>query len=168
MTLAVGEDQAVPSLKRRLACLIYDALLALGIVMATGLSYGLITQQRHALVGSRGLQLVVFIALGLYFVGFWVRQGQTLAMRTWHIRLVGAGGQSLSTARAVARYLLCWMWVLPALLAAHIAGLSTGWPVFAALLTGVLVYAGLSQLNRSKQYWHDIVCGTRLVDTRLL
>ena len=34
----------------------------------------------------------MFVVLGIYFVWFWSR-GQTLAMKTWHIRLVDAQGR---------------------------------------------------------------------------
>ena len=35
-----------------------------------------------------GLQLFVFLVLGLYFSWFWSHGGQTVAMKTWHIRLL--------------------------------------------------------------------------------
>ena len=31
-------------------------------------------------------------------------------------------------------------------------------------LTGVLTYAALAWLRPDRQFWHDVVCGTRLVD----
>jgi hypothetical protein len=33
-------------------------------------------------------------------------------------------------------------------------------------VTGVLAYAALSRLSPEGQFWHDMVCGTRLVDVR--
>ncbi len=33
----------------------------------------------------------------------------------------------------------------------------------AAVTIGVLGYAALSWLNPQRQYWHDLLCGTRLV-----
>jgi uncharacterized RDD family membrane protein YckC len=107
---------ATPSLKRRLACFIYEGVLLFGVVMAAGFVYSTITQQRHALVGTTGLQVVIFLVLGLYFVRAWSRGGQTLAMQTWQIRLVLQDGSPVPRGRAIARYLLSWLWFLPALL----------------------------------------------------
>lgn len=155
-----------PSLRRRLAAFTYEGVLLFGVVMVAGLLYGALTNQRHALVGQRGLQVFIFLVLALYFIGFWVRQGQTLAMRTWHIRLVTAQGQPLTLGRASARYLLSWLWFLPALALLQASGLQGGWHFSGALLTGVLAYAAISRLHPGRQFLHDALCGTRLVDER--
>ena len=154
---------STPSLGRRLACFVYEGVLLFGVVMAAGFVYGTLSDQRHALVGTTGLQVVVFWVLAAYFAGFWSRSGQTLAMQTWQIRLVGLDGQRVSWVRALCRYLLAWLWFLPALLAAHWSGLKGGPAVFTMLTTGVLAYAALTWLRPDRQYWHDVVCGTRLV-----
>lgn len=152
-----------PSLARRLACFTYEGVLLFGVLMAAGLVYGLATQQRHALVGSTGLRLFLLLVLAAYFVYFWTRTGQTLAMLTWHIRLVTVEGHAVSHARALCRYLLSWLWFLPALAALHFSGLSGGWVSFGALAAGVLGYAALTWLHPDRQYWHDAACQTRLV-----
>ena len=153
-----------PGLARRLACFLYEGVLLFGVVMAAGLLYGVVTNQRHALVGALGLRIYLFFVLGVYFIWFWSRQGQTLAMRTWRLRLTTASGQNPSPARAACRYLLAWLWFMPALLTLYLSGLQGATPAFAALLAGVLVYAGLALLHPQKQYLHDLACGTRLVD----
>jgi uncharacterized RDD family membrane protein YckC len=154
---------AVPGLARRLACLVYEGVLLFGVVMATGLAYAIATGQRHALVGSSGLQTLLFVVLGAYFVVFWSRGGQTLAMKTWHIRLVARNGLPPGRRLAFARYLLSWLWFLPALFALHASGLKGALPSAVAVLTGVLTYAALARLHPQRQYWHDAVCRTRLV-----
>ena len=136
--------------------------------MMAGLAYGVATQQRHALVGSSGLQLFLALVFGAYFVTFWTGRGQTLAMLTWHIRLVTEQGQPVRWQRAVCRYLLAWLWFVPALALVQFSGVKGGWPVVAALTTGVLAYALLTRLQRDHQYWHDAVCRTRLVVWRPL
>lgn len=155
-----------PGLRRRLACLLYEGVLLFGVVMAAGLVYGLVTQQRHALVGSAGLKAFLVAVLATYFVYFWTRSGQTLAMLTWHIRLETVSGQLVTPIRALCRYALSWMWFLPALAAVHFAGLKGGWLTAGALLAGALTYAALTRLQPDRQYWHDAVCGTRLVSWR--
>jgi uncharacterized RDD family membrane protein YckC len=154
---------AAPTLLRRLACFVYEGVLLFGVVMVAGFAYSVLTQQRHALSGTTGLQVVIFVVLGVYFAGFWSRTGQTLAMQTWQIRLVSASGERVPLQRAVARYLLSWMWFLPALLGLYLAGLKGSGPAFAALAAGVFAYAALAWLRPDRQYWHDAVCRTRLV-----
>jgi uncharacterized RDD family membrane protein YckC len=157
---------SAPSVRRRLAAWIYEGVLLFGVVMLAGLVYGIATQQRHALQGERGLQLFLFAALGLYFVYFWSRHGQTLPMKTWHIRLVSAQGQAVAPWRAALRYGLAWLWFLPALAALWASGLRSGGAITATLVAGVLAYAALARLRPDRQFWHDVVCGTRLIDLR--
>ena len=104
-----------PPLWRRLAAFLYEGVILFGLVVIGGLLYSPLVGQRHALQGSQGLQLVLFMLIGIYFVWFWRKTGQTLPMRTWHIRLVRRDGQGLSALQAAGRYLLCWLWFIPAL-----------------------------------------------------
>lgn len=158
---AAGGEPA--SLRRRLACFAYEGVLLFGVVMATGLAYGLLVQQRHALHGLRGLQLTLFVVLGLYFVWFWSRSGQTLAMKTWRIQLVGRDGRPPTPARALLRYLLSWLWFLPALLAAWAAQLHSTAAIAGVVAAGVLGYAALTRASPQRQYLHDRIAGTRLL-----
>lgn len=152
-----------PGVVRRLAAFTYEGVLVFGIVALAGLAYGIATQQRHALVGSAGLQAFLFGVLGLYFVVSWTRNGQTLAMLTWHLRLVTVEGHALRPLRAVARYVLAWVWFLPGLGIAQLAGLKGGGPVTGALLAWVLVYAALARLHPDRQFLHDAICRTRVI-----
>lgn len=152
-----------PSVRRRMLCFAYEGVLLFGVVMVAGLVYAAATNQRHALIGLHGLQAWLFIVLGLYFVGFWSRHGQTLAMRTWRIQLVDLAGRRVTPLRATARYLASWIWFLPALAVTALSGLKSG-PAAAAIVTvGVLAYAALARLHPSRQFLHDILCGTRVV-----
>jgi uncharacterized RDD family membrane protein YckC len=155
-----------PSLWRRLAAFMYEGVLLFGVVMIAGYLYSSLTQMRHALRGTVGLQAFLFIILGIYFVWFWARSGQTVAMKAWHIRLVDTAGQPVSQPRALARYLLSWLWFLPALAAVHFAGLQGTGAIFGSLAAGVLAYAALAFLHPQRQFWHDVVCGTRLITWR--
>jgi uncharacterized RDD family membrane protein YckC len=152
-----------PGMGRRLACLVYEALLLFGVTVGAGLAYGLAANQRHALEGTLGLRIAVFLVLGAYFVWFWTRHGQTLPMRTWQMKIVTVQGQPIGSARAIGRYLLCWVWVLPALAALHLSGVTGSGRTLLALCAGVLVYASTAWLRRDRQFWHDAVCGTRIV-----
>ena len=152
-----------PGLRRRLAAFVYEGVLLFGVLTIAALAYGLATQQRHALVGLHGLQLFLFLVLGLYFTWFWSHGGQTVAMKTWHVRLLSKDGQPVSTARAWIRYVLSWLWFLPALAGIYLGGLRSGGAISLALLAGVLVYALLSRFNRRRQFLHDLISRTELV-----
>jgi uncharacterized RDD family membrane protein YckC len=152
-----------PSLRRRLAAFIYEGVLLFGVLMIAGLVYGLATQQRHALVGQHGLQAFLFMVLGLYFTWFWTHGGQTVAMRTWHVRLLTSAGGPVPTGRAWLRYLLSWLWFMPALVVAFLADWHGGAQIAAALFIGVLGYALLARLNQQRQFLHDLISRTRLV-----
>jgi uncharacterized RDD family membrane protein YckC len=156
---------ATPGIARRLACFVYEGVLLFGVVMIAGYLYSSLTEQRHALEGRTGLQAFLLVVLAIYFVWFWSHGGQTVAMKAWHVRLVTADGQPVSQRRALARYLLSWIWFLPALGASYGAGLRGG-EVFVLLIVGVLAYAALSRLHPQRQFWHDAVCGTRLITWR--
>lgn len=149
-----------------MACFVYEGVLLFGILMAAGYVYSSLTQQRHALQGQHGLQAFLFVVLGIYFVWFWSHGGQTVAMKTWHVRLVATDGTPVSELRALARYLLSWLWFLPALAMAHFAGLHGLGELFGAIGAGVVAFAFLSYLHPQRQFWHDAICGTRLVTSR--
>jgi uncharacterized RDD family membrane protein YckC len=156
-----------PSLARRMAAFVYEGVLLFGVVSIAGYLYATLTQQRHALQGQTGLQAFVFVVLGIYFVAFWSRGGQTVAQRAWHIRVVGVDGAPIGQARALARYLASWVWFLPALASAQFAGLRSALEIFVLMAVGIVAYALLALLHPQRQFWHDALCGTRLVAWRV-
>ena len=163
-----GQHQGLltPGLARRLAAFVYEGVLLFGVTMITGYLYSSLTQQRHALQGKAGLQAFMFVVLGIYFAWFWSRGGQTVAMKAWNIRLVMADGRPVSQARALVRYVLAWLWFMPALATAYWADLHGPGAITSLLLAGVFTYAALTRLRPDRQFWHDAVCGTRLIDWR--
>lgn len=152
-----------PSLRRRMACWLYEGLLLFGIVALAGLVFSIAVQQRHALLYRHGMQAFLFAVLALYFCFFWRKGRQTLAMKTWRIRITDRAGRPISTARALLRYLLAWLWFLPPLAASapwHLPALEV-----CVLLAGwIAVWALLSNFHPQRQFWHDALAGTRLVD----
>jgi len=146
-----------------MAAFIYEGVLLFGVVMAAGLVFALLTQQRHALQNREAGMAFLFLVLGLYFVLFWSRSGQTLAMKTWQIRLVGADGGPVTPRRALLRYLASWVWFLPSLAIAWLAGWHGGAPLWSLLLGGIVLYALAALAHPQRQFWHDVLCGTRVV-----
>ena len=159
-------DLSAPGLWRRMAAFVYEGVLLFGVLMAAGLLFSGLTQQRHALQGKTGLQTFLFVILAIYFTWFWSRSGQTVAMKAWHIRLLRADGQPVRQAQALLRYVLAWLWFVPAWATAHFAGAQGMVALGAIMAVGVLAYAALVWLRPDRQFWHDAVCGTRLIDWR--
>ena len=122
-------------------------------------------QMRSGIDPRRELLIAfLFVVLGVYFAWFWSR-GQTLAMKTWHIRVLQQDGQRLSQARAVWRYVLSWLWFLPPLALAKVLSLH-GMASVALVLLWVALWAGLSRWQPDRQFVHDRLARTQLVDTR--
>ncbi len=160
---APASPAPVPSLRRRMAAFVYEGVLLFGVLSLAALAYGLLTQQRHALVGMHGLQAFLFLVLGLYFSWFWSHGGQTVAMKTWHVRLLSKDGQPVGMARAGLRFVLSWLWFVPSLAGVYLSGLRGGGAITLALLAGVLVYAVLSRFNPRRQFLHDLISHTEVV-----
>ncbi|MBU3647977.1 MAG: RDD family protein [Limnohabitans sp.] len=152
-----------PSLRRRMACWIYEGLLLFGVLFISGYLFSALSQSRHALDNRHGLQAFLFLVVGIYFTWFG-HKGQTLAMKTWHIRLVDTEGQPLTQKRALLRYVLSWVWFIPPLAALSPFALSGG--ETAVLFLGwVAVWAVLSRFHPQQQFWHDAIAGTRLISS---
>lgn len=152
---------ATPSLMRRLACWLYEGVLLFGVVFMAGYLFSTLTQTRHALDNRHAQQGFIFLVLGAYFIWFWMK-GQTLAMKTWHIRVVDAAGKALSFPRALLRYVLCWIWFLPPLITAYLSGVP-GAEATVLCVGWVAIWTTLARFQPQRQFWHDIWAGTRLV-----
>ena len=151
-----------PSIGRRMASWFYEGLLMFGVVFIAGYLFSTLSQTRHALDNRHALQAFLFVVFAIYFTWFW-HKGQTLAMKTWHIRVVDAiTGQPITQKRAFARYVLSWLWLLPPLPFAALIPLAALETV-ALVMIWVVVYAQLSRLHPDRQFCHDAWAGTRLV-----
>jgi uncharacterized RDD family membrane protein YckC len=163
MTGAAETNAAPVGLARRFAAFLYEGVLLFGVIFFTGFLYSVLTRQQHAMQGRTGLGVFLFIVLGVYFVGFWTRSGQTLAMKTWHLRVVDAAGQPLHAGRALVRYLLGWLWFLPALVSVWALELHGGGAIVGSLLAGMLAYLLIARLHPQRQFLHDTISGSRIV-----
>jgi len=160
---ATPAGESAPSLRRRLACFVYEGVLLFGVLMISGYLFSSLTQQRDPLVGRHALQAFLFVVLGIYFVWFWSHGGQTVAMKAWHIRVVDSTGRPLSEMRALMRYLLAWLWFLPALVILYAWHVRDPGTILIVLIAGVASYAVAAQPHPSRQFLHDALCSTRLV-----
>ena len=154
---------STPSLARRMACWLYEGVLMFGVVFIAGYLFVTLTQTRDPMDKRHALQAFIFVVAGIYFVWFWAR-GQTLAMKTWHITVLDLAGKPLTQGRALLRYLLCWLWFVPALAATapfQLSGSESG----VILIGWVAAWAILSYLHPRRQFWHDALARTQLVST---
>ena len=144
-----------------MACWLYEGMLLFGVVFIAGYLFSTLTQTRNALDNRHAQQAFLFLVFGIYFVWFWT-QGQTLAMKTWHIRVVDRQGRALTQSRALWRYLLSWLWFLPPLAAG--AALALPGDELAVIVIGwTATWAILSRFHPQRQFLHDAMAGTQLV-----
>lgn len=139
MTLAPPLRAA--SLTRRLASGLYEVLILVALVFVATLPFSYLfgdaTQgwRRHL------LQAWVVIVMAAYFTWFWTRGGQTLPMKTWRFRVSRSDGAPLTPARALHRFALAVLGFLA-------LGLGFLWAL----------------VDRDRQFLHDRLAGTALVD----
>ena len=150
-----------PSLSRRMACWLYEGMLLFGVVFITGYLFSTLSQTRNALDNRHGLQAFIFLVLGIYFSWFWSK-GQTLAMKTWHIRVVNQQGRALSQIQALVRYFLSWLWFLPPVTIANAFDIPAI-QVLILMLVWIAVWAILSRFQIHGQFWHDVWARTYLI-----
>lgn len=131
-----------PTRARRLAALVYESMLLFGVVFIAGYFFDTLTQSKHALMLRHERQAWLFFVLGLYFVWCWRHGGQTLAMKTWHIRLIREDGDRITLVQAILRYVLCYFFTLSGI---------------------AFIY---SFFDKNGQFPHDRLLGTVLVSTQ--
>jgi uncharacterized RDD family membrane protein YckC len=147
-----------------MACWMYEGILLFGVVFISDYLLSSLSQTRDARDNRHLQQAFIFVVLGIYFGWFWSK-GQTLAMKTWHIRVVDRFDRPLSQSRAIWRYVLSWLWLLPPL--AVLAPFKLNVPSVTVLTLGwIAIWAILSRFHPQGQFWHDAWAGTRLVDAR--
>ena len=127
-------------LPRRFASLAYEGILLIPVLFITAYLFLALTQGTRTPLVHALFQLWLVGVLGVYFVFCWSRSGQTLAMKTWRIRVARGDGSSLSAREALARFVL-------------------------ALWSFLLFGAGFwwAFVDRDHQFLHDRLVGSRLL-----
>lgn len=141
----------------------YEGLLMFGVVFIAGYLFSALSQTRNAMDNRHAQQAFLFVVFGIYFVWFWAK-GQTLAMKTWNIRVVDKHGAPLTQKRALLRYVLSWLWFLPPLATSWAFGLPAREAAVLAL-GWIPIWAILARFHPDRQFWHDALAGTRLVSS---
>lgn len=154
-----------PKMRRRLASMLYECVLLFGVLFVAVYLYETLLQafkKDNPALYEQAQTAWVFLVLGAYFIWCWLKSGQTLPMKTWHIRVVSKDGIGLTPARAAARYLASWLMFLPG---------SAIWYFFiptkamSIVLPGLnfLIWMLIARFDRERQFLHDRLAGTRLV-----
>jgi len=112
-------DQLMPAfLTRRLAALLYDTLVSIALMMCvTGLymiTHNLVigAEQYQAITDAGKtthdplLSSILFISLFSFFAYFWTKNGQTLGMQAWHLRIQNSNHTHISLPQALLRFLI--------------------------------------------------------------
>ena len=124
----------------RIAAMIYEALLVTAVIFIAALPFLYLVGNAETGWRHLAFQLYLLGVLFAYFSAFWLRSGQTLAMKTWRIRLVDLAGGTISLKQAALRFAL-------ALVGLMLAGAGFWWALF----------------DRDRQFLHDRLARTRLV-----
>jgi uncharacterized RDD family membrane protein YckC len=131
-----------PPLGRRLACVVYEALLIAAVMVVSAFPFVPAVKIVAPAFVKEALQIYLLLVAGAYFTVFW-RKGHTLAMKTWGIRIEAVDGGPPSLKQVWLRYLLACL---------NLALLGAGW------------WAALASADR--QFLQDRLAGTRLIRDR--
>lgn len=151
----------------RLAAMTYEAVLLFGVVFVVAYAVLAVARWTYPLPSAprTALQLILFAAVGVYFIYQWTRSGQTLAMKSWHLRVIGTRGRPPSIKAAVLRYVLAWHLFLPGALWTMIAGVRGPLDLLVfALGFGAFLVPALFDTER--RLLHDRLSATRVVRER--
>jgi len=127
-------------LLRRCGAMLYDAFLLIALLMLATVPF--IVARRGELVEPRdnlAYQVVLFVVIFGYFVGYWAWKGRTLGMQSWGLQLE-------TTAHQVPGVGACTLRFFAALLSWATFGLGFLWQLW----------------DRDRRTWHDRLSGTFL------
>lgn len=91
------------SIWRRIASIIYDALLVLAILIVMSIPFfGFNVEENNLLKIT--MQVYFYFIIQYFFVWFWVNNEGTLGMKTWKIKIVCDNGEKISYKKAIIRF----------------------------------------------------------------
>lgn len=119
--------------------MVYDSLLLLSVLFFATLA-ALPLTGGEAIVDNPLYDAYIVLVWFFYFGWHWVRKGQTLGMRAWHLWLIQDSGEPVTWWHALLRFML-------AIVSFLVFGLGFLWIL----------------LNKDKAAWHDRGSGTQMV-----
>ncbi len=132
-----------PSILKRIAACGYELLILIAIWLICAGVFIALFGDATAGLKRFALQLSLWSITGAYFVWCWKKSGQTVAMKTWKLRLVSQSGLPLTYQQLVLRYIFASFGLFA-------AGAGFLWMVF----------------DRESLFLHDRLTGCRVVNAR--
>ena len=141
-----------PSIRRRICVTLYEMLILVGVwalgYLVPSLLLGILFQFQLPNWLAFGH---VYILFGIYFTWYWTHSGQTLAMQTWHVKMVDENEQLLKRNQALIRYAISSLWLIPTIiiyiLFKHVLMTPMGnWPTIELMFCMVLLFWPLTCL----------------------
>ena len=133
-------DIKIASPLKRLGAFIYDMMLIIALLMV---STGIITMGFNDGESVQGplFQSFLFILVYLFLSFFWMRNGQTLGMLAWRLRVQTTEGERLNAKQCLLRYIVGIL----------------------SLLAGGVGFLWMF-ISKQKMTWHDMASGTHVVE----
>lgn len=160
-----------PTIKRRIALNLYEMLVLFGVLAFTFLVPHLIIGVLFEVTAAPAVLMAhVYLVLAFYFMWYWTKTGQTLAMQTWRIQMVNDDGAIMKRSQALMRFAIGSLWLIPAALLLFInikmnPSASMGGSVSIIFFSITLFLWPLSAIldRKNRQSIPDRWSGTRLV-----
>ena len=160
-----------PTIKRRIALNLYEMLVLFGVLAFTFLVPHLIIGVLFEVTAPPAILMAhLYLVLAFYFMWYWTKTGQTLAMQTWRIQLVSDDGMIMKRSQALMRFSIGSLWLIPAALLLFInikmnPSASMGGSVSIIFFSITLFLWPLSALldRKNRQSIPDRWSGTRLI-----
>jgi len=130
-------------LGRRFLSLIYEGLLVFAVLFFFSMAFQAVARDPIFGWTKHLFQFYLFLVIALYFIWSWLRGGQTLAMKTWKVKLQNTTGGAITPSQALFRYIL-------ACLSLMLGGSGFLWAF----------------IDKDKQFLHDRLSATRIVMKR--
>lgn len=120
--------------------MLYDALLVFALMVLATVPFVIMSGGENVEPESLVHQLILFVVIYGFFVGFWTTKGRTLGMQSWGLQIEDKNGAIPGIGQCSIRF-------------------------FAALLSWACVGIGFfwQLVDKENLTWHDRLSGTRLV-----
>ena len=148
---------------RRLAALLYDALLVIAILFIAALPLPLVEEPVRTLWWARILEQLYLLTAWFLFLGwFWTHGGQTVGMKAWRMKLQCVNGDKPSWRHALIRFFVSSgsFWLLLVLYGLEILSSKIAF-ILASIIFGLAFLWIL--IDPKGCAWHDHLSRTRLV-----
>ena len=134
------DDIKIASPLKRLGAFVYDMMIIVALLMVSTGIITMVFNDGEAVEGPL-FQSFLFILLYVFLSYFWMRNGQTLGMLAWRLRVQTTEGERLNFVKCLLRYIVGWISLLA-------CGVGFLWMF----------------ISKQKMTWHDMASGTHVVE----